>query len=121
MIESSEAVAAGTPRREVQRRVVDYYDQCADDYRILWRSDQTHSLHYGFFDDPEAAGPARWSERPVGKVLSMGGRTLAAVAGLAAYPGPPRMREWATRALRVASRSSARTSLRVRRRRMGMS
>lgn len=107
MIDSPHAVPVSAPRRDVQRRVVDYYDQCADDYRILWRSDQTHSLHYGYFDDPAAVGPSPWTDRYLGRALRMSGRTLAAVAGLIAYPGPPRVREWATRALRIAAQGRA--------------
>jgi ubiquinone/menaquinone biosynthesis C-methylase UbiE len=92
-----------TPRRETQRRVIDYYDQCDDDYRILWRSDETHCLHYGFFDEAVASAPAHWSERRWSQPVGLGVRTVAAIAGLVAYPGPPPVREWATRCLRVAA------------------
>ena len=31
--------------------VIDYYDQCHVDYRILWRSHQNLCIHFGFFDE----------------------------------------------------------------------
>src|SRR4051812_3994856 len=34
-----------------RRAVIDYYDQCRDDYRILWRTDENGTIHFGFFDD----------------------------------------------------------------------
>jgi ubiquinone/menaquinone biosynthesis C-methylase UbiE len=101
-------LTSSTPTRgETWRRVVDYYDQCADDYRILWRSDETHCLHYGFFDDAVMSASSHWSRRPLTTAVGLGVRTAAALAGLVAYPGPPRMREWATRCLRVAARGRA--------------
>jgi ubiquinone/menaquinone biosynthesis C-methylase UbiE len=99
--ETSSVPAA--PRRETQRRVVDYYDQCGDDYRILWRSDETHCLHYGFFDEERMSTPRHWTERSWGQAIGLGVRAVGALAGLLAYPGPPRMREWATHCLRVAA------------------
>lgn len=83
--------------------MIDYYDQCGDDYRILWRSDETHCLHYGYFDDAVLKAPMHWSERPLGRALGLGVRAAAALSGLAAYAGPSPVREWGTRALRVAA------------------
>ena len=31
--------------------IVDYYDNCEVDYRILWRLDRCLSLHYGYWDE----------------------------------------------------------------------
>jgi SAM-dependent methyltransferase len=36
--------------RLARARVIDYYDNCWDDYRILWRTDENGSVHFGFFD-----------------------------------------------------------------------
>ena len=33
---------------------MDYYDHCGNDYRILWRTDENGSIHYGYFDLPAA-------------------------------------------------------------------
>lgn len=42
-----------------RRHVVDYYDQCRNDYRIMWRTDENGSIHFGFFDELERR-PAAW-------------------------------------------------------------
>jgi ubiquinone/menaquinone biosynthesis C-methylase UbiE len=41
--------------RAARRAVVDYYSHCDDDYRILWRTDENGSIHFGYFDDLEEA------------------------------------------------------------------
>ena len=33
--------------RAARRAVVDYYSHCDDDYRILWRTDENGSIHFG--------------------------------------------------------------------------
>jgi ubiquinone/menaquinone biosynthesis C-methylase UbiE len=102
-VEQDILTAPADLQSERRRRVIDYYDQCGADYRILWRSDETHCLHYGYFDEPAAASQP-WYERAWGHTLGLGARGVAAVAGLAAYAGPPAMREWGTRSLRVAAK-----------------
>ena len=36
---------------ESERSVNDYYDQCHVDYRVVWKLDETLSMHYGIYDD----------------------------------------------------------------------
>ncbi len=46
-------------------RVVEYYDECHDDYRVLWRIDETSEIHFGYFEDGDNAGPGvfEWAGR----------------------------------------------------------
>ena len=55
-------------------RVVEYYDECWNDYRILWRTDQNGSIHFGFFEPDETGERARF---PLASAL---GATVAAGA-----------------------------------------
>ena len=41
------AAAATSPNRVDRARVIDYYAHCWNDYRILWRTDETGSVHFG--------------------------------------------------------------------------
>lgn len=94
--------------RDARRAVIDYYDQCHDDYRILWRTDENGSIHFGYFDDP--AGP-----RGIGRlvdVIHSGsaaalGLVSAATAGGAALTGTAWGRRRATDLLRLAARGRA--------------
>ena len=47
----SPQTSADTDNRHARRRVVDYYDQLWNDYRIVWRSDRTGAIHFGYFDE----------------------------------------------------------------------
>lgn len=32
------------------KRVLEYYDQCHIDYKLIWKIHKTHAIHYGFYD-----------------------------------------------------------------------
>jgi len=64
-----------------RRAVVDYYDHCRDDYRILWRTDENGTIHFGFFDDGEHASTAT---RALGIVSAAGTYFVGAVAAVSA-------------------------------------
>ena len=34
-----------------REEIVDYYDNCEVDYRLLWRLDRCLALHYGYWDE----------------------------------------------------------------------
>ena len=93
------ADAAREPQVSARARVVEYYDHCWDDYRVLWRTDETGSVHFGFFD----AAASR--VRPL-RVLGQAVIALAAVAaaGVSALLGG---RSAAVPWLRVAARGRA--------------
>lgn len=80
-------------------RVVEYYDHCWDDYRVLWRTDETGSVHFGFFDG--SASPVR-PLRAIGQALIA--LAAVAVAGISALLGA---RSAAVAWLRVAVRGRA--------------
>ena len=33
------------------KEIIDYYNDCKQDYRLLWRLDKAWGLHYGYFDE----------------------------------------------------------------------
>ncbi|MGH9202913.1 MAG: class I SAM-dependent methyltransferase, partial [Vicinamibacterales bacterium] len=69
--------------RPARRKVIEYYDRCWDDYRILWRTDENGSVHFGFFDTPV---PSIWQRlRAFG--LTFVGMAAAAVAAVFALVG----------------------------------
>ncbi len=37
--------------RETVQPIIDYYEQCEQSYRILWDLDQSHAMHFGFWDE----------------------------------------------------------------------
>ncbi len=88
--------------------MVNYYDHCRNDYRILWRTDENGSIHYGFFqrapDQTLGARAGEWMDLTAAYALGL----VAAIGavGLAAT-GTVRGRETAIRWLRVAARGRA--------------
>jgi cyclopropane fatty-acyl-phospholipid synthase-like methyltransferase len=88
--------------------VVDYYDHCRNDYRILWRTDENGSIHFGFFDVPPdhggSAWAAGWARAAVSVVVALATTVAAAVL---ASSGAAWARERAVRCLRVAARGRA--------------
>jgi ubiquinone/menaquinone biosynthesis C-methylase UbiE len=91
-----------------RRAVVDYYDHCRNDYRILWRTDETGSIHFGFFDAPSgsslSAPVADWARA----ALSIGvGLAATFASALLALSRTAWARERAVRCLRVAARGRA--------------
>ena len=88
--------------RTARRHVVDYYDHCRNDYRILWRTDENGSIHFGFFDERDRP-PAAWLGAPARAArwgLSIVAAAGAACLGLMTFG---RGREAAIRCLRLAA------------------
>ena len=52
--------AARETARLARTTVVEYYNHCWDDYRILWRTDKNASVHFGFFDRSATSADARF-------------------------------------------------------------
>jgi tocopherol O-methyltransferase len=91
-----------TSNRTARRHVVDYYDHCRNDYRILWRTDENGSIHFGFFDDLDRR-PAVWRGAPA-RAVRVCVRILAvAAAGFLGLLTFGRCREAAIRCLRLAA------------------
>ncbi len=97
-IASSSNVAAAAAVRE-------YYDQCWDDYRILWRTDENGSIHFGFIDRDEQ----RLSivEGVTTVFSACRGIAMALLAGLAASTRTRWGRDRALHFLRVAASGRA--------------
>jgi SAM-dependent methyltransferase len=91
-----------------RRAVVDYYEHCRNDYRILWRTDENGSIHFGFFDVPpgrgRSASVAVWARATVSVAV---GLTATLAAAVLASSGAAWARERAVRCLRVAARGRA--------------
>ena len=88
---------------EARSRVIEYYRDCRNDYRIIWRTDENGTIHFGYFDDGAAIN------HPIvtfAQTLARGIVALAAaiVAAIVALVPVPAFREAAVRALRVAAR-----------------
>jgi tocopherol O-methyltransferase len=104
-LESSRSLhaSADVDNRHARRRVVDYYDQLWNDYRIVWRSDRTGAIHFGYFD--EAEGSTRnwrdallfWVGMPVNLAIAMASMPIWLVG----------LRETAVRMARLAVRGRA--------------
>jgi ubiquinone/menaquinone biosynthesis C-methylase UbiE len=96
---------SGAPGNASARaRVIEYYDKCGNDYRILWRTDENQTIHYGYFDEPEGASA-------LVDALETASRTplrmcAAALSPLAAFGGVSG-RELAGRLLRDSARGHA--------------
>jgi ubiquinone/menaquinone biosynthesis C-methylase UbiE len=94
--------------RDAGAAVVRYYDHCRNDYRILWRTDENGSIHYGFFDRAPAPSIAvrasEWMQVSAGYALGLSA-VIGAVA--AAATGTERGRETAVQWLRWAARGRA--------------
>jgi ubiquinone/menaquinone biosynthesis C-methylase UbiE len=93
-----------------RRQVVEYYTECGNDYRILWRTDENKTIHYGLFDEPDSGG----SRTVKGRAASaLGGLAEWSIAVAAAVAAPvvglvPRIgRAAAVRCLRIAARGRA--------------
>jgi SAM-dependent methyltransferase len=94
------AAAATSPNRVDRARVIDYYAHCWNDYRILWRTDETGSVHFGFFDE----APGRVRDHLHSAVEGIAGVIAALAAGIAGARGRS---DAALRWLRVAARGRA--------------
>jgi tocopherol O-methyltransferase len=90
--------------REAVRR---YYDDCWNDYRILWRTDETGSIHFGYFDEPDAEGNRSIPAIFRFLIWTTGGVAAAMTAGLLAATGTEWGRQRAVRSLRFAARGRA--------------
>src|SRR5829696_2780089 len=100
--DSRGADGRGTPARYA---VVAYYDDCQDDYRILWRTDENGSIHFGFFDLDEKPSLSTRLRKSLRMVRTHGLGTAAAIAaGGAALMGGARGRAKSVDWLRVAAR-----------------
>jgi tocopherol O-methyltransferase len=90
--------------RSARDAVRQYYDHCWNDYRILWRTDENGSIHFGYFDHSvprQTRSPAALARA----VLKTGGAIAAALAaGAAGIAGTTEGRARAVRWLRVAAR-----------------
>ncbi|GAI90638.1 unnamed protein product, partial [marine sediment metagenome] len=53
--------------------IVDYYDQCYPDYKLIWKTDKTLAIHYGFHDETH--------RKHIDAVINMN-RVLAKAAGI---------------------------------------
>ena len=101
-------VVTTSSNREAGATVVNYYDHCRNDYRILWRTDENGSIHYGFFDRaPDLTLGVRASEwiRAV-PMYAVGIAAVLGAVGVAAT-GTAWGQERAVRWLRVAARGRA--------------
>ena len=102
------ATVATTRNRDAGRAVVEYYNQCRDDYRILWRTEENGSIHFGFFDDvSRTVGPSAVAEWMVAAATYGLGLILAVAAMCAAVTRTAIGREAAVRWLRIAARGRA--------------
>ena len=100
MVTASQPGTNAPARRDVRT----YYDHCRNDYRILWRTDETGSIHYGYFDLPaatESRPPMEWARLTGAFVASLAATSAAAL--LAVVP-TTWSRERAVRCLRFAVR-----------------
>ena len=98
----------GTSNRAARLAVIDYYDRCRDDYRILWRTDENGSIHFGYFDEPQSPGGPRRAMEWLREAGTMGvGVVTAAAAGFAALTGTAWGRRTSVDLLRVAARGRA--------------
>jgi ubiquinone/menaquinone biosynthesis C-methylase UbiE len=88
--------------RTARLHVVDYYDHCRNDYRILWRTDENGSIHFGFFDEVDRQ-PVAWRGAPARAVRWCLSIFAAAAAGCLWLLTFGRGREAAIRCLRLAA------------------
>jgi SAM-dependent methyltransferase len=86
-------------------RVIEYYNKCGNDYRILWRTDENQTVHYGYFDEPEAASAIVDALKTATTApLRLCAAALSPVPALA---GGDSGRELAVRLLRYAAKGHA--------------
>jgi tocopherol O-methyltransferase len=90
--------------REAVRR---YYDDCRNDYRILWRTDETGSIHFGYFDEADDERDLSIAAILQFLIQTTGGLAAALAAGLLAATGMEWGRQQAVRCLRFAARGRA--------------
>jgi ubiquinone/menaquinone biosynthesis C-methylase UbiE len=85
-------------------RVIEYYNKCGDDYRILWRTDENETIHNGYFDEPGAGSAAVEAlETATTAPLRLGAAMLSPFAALGGAGG----REMAVQLLRYSARGQA--------------
>jgi ubiquinone/menaquinone biosynthesis C-methylase UbiE len=106
---SASSAALDSASSAARAGVISYYDDCRNDYRILWRTDETGSIHFGYFDAPGEVSPfprraAGWVRTPAEAVWGLGAALSAAALALT---GTAWGRERAVRCLRVAARGRA--------------
>jgi len=89
--------------RAARATVIDYYTECRNDYRILWRTDENGSIHFGFFDGSEPHPPiaARAISAAMRACTSVAAALAAGVFGLIPTASG---HEAMIRCLRVAAR-----------------
>ena len=34
-----------------RQQIIDYYDSCEIDYRMIWNLDRSYAMHYGYWDE----------------------------------------------------------------------
>ena len=96
----------GTGNRTARRHVIDYYDHCRNDYRIVWRTDENGSIHFGFFDEGDRRSVS-WSVAPATLLRWCLGILAAALSGGLALLPCAACRDAAIRCLRVAASGRA--------------
>lgn len=79
-----ETTVAAVDNRAARNKVIDYYTHCRNDYRIIWRTDENGSIHFGFFDEEEPARHvvSRVLSAAIGAGVGIGATVAAAVLGL---------------------------------------
>src|SRR5262245_34464533 len=97
-------VSATSGNAGARARVIEYYDKCGDDYRILWRTDENKTIHYGYFDEPGGeSAVADAFETASTAPLRLCAAALSPLAALGGASG----RELAVRLLRYSARGHA--------------
>jgi cyclopropane fatty-acyl-phospholipid synthase-like methyltransferase len=84
-----------------------YYDDCWNDYRILWRTDENGSIHFGFFDEEAGSALPRLKAAPKALIRTAGAIAAALAAGVMAATGLAWGRTYAVRCLQFAARGNA--------------
>jgi ubiquinone/menaquinone biosynthesis C-methylase UbiE len=89
--------------RAARATVVDYYTDCRNDYRIVWRTDENGSIHFGFFDESASRPPfaVHAMAAATRACTSMAAALAAGVLGLIPIAS---FHEAMIRSLRVAAR-----------------
>ena len=95
---------AASGNASARARVIEYYDKCGDDYRILWRTDENETIHYGYFDEPSAESTVVAALQSASTApLRLGAAMLSPLAALGGAGG----REMAVQLLRYSARGRA--------------
>jgi ubiquinone/menaquinone biosynthesis C-methylase UbiE len=98
-----DTTVAAVDNRAARTKVIDYYTHCRNDYRIIWRTDENGSIHFGFFDDeePRSRVLSRAALAAVQACVGVAATVAAAVLGLVPSAW---CHEAMIRCLRVAAR-----------------